>query len=203
MGCLRALHGCLARVLPLAFLIGCQEAGPQEAAPDIAMTTPFVSSADIASINEAFSSTTSAPWGFVHHGVDFFPSGNLRRFLSVAPGTVEEIRLWQNDLTANWQVNVTIRFSSQYSVEYIFEPFATSQTDGQDQLSSIAVSRGQVLSQGQPIGALHTAGAGAHLHFGLRRRGAAVCPEPYFAPAARDSILALIHKDHPDWSMCY
>ena len=190
----------------MALLMGCQEGGPQEAAPDVAMTamtTPFVSNADIASINEAFSSTANAPWGFAHSGVDFFPSGNLRPFQAVAPGTVEDIRLWQNDVTGNWQVNVTIRHNSKYSLDYIFEPFATSQADGQDQLSSIAVSRGQVLSQGQPIGALHTAGAGAHLHFGLRRRGAAVCPEPYFVPAARDSILALIHKDHPDWSMCY
>lgn len=38
---------------------------------DISMITPYKNSSDMASINEAFSSTASAPWGFAHDGIDF------------------------------------------------------------------------------------------------------------------------------------
>ncbi len=84
-----------------------QNAGPSG---DISMITPYVSGADMASINEAFSSDASAPWGFIHRGIDFFPNGNLKPFRAVSAGEVKNVTLWRNDRSLNWQVNVLIQF---------------------------------------------------------------------------------------------
>lgn len=169
----------------------------------ISMVTPYITSTDIASINEAFSSTASAPWGFAHNGIDFFPVANNTPFRVVSSGTVESIDLMQNNVTSNWQVNVRIRFNPTYATDHIFEPFTTSLADGQTQRATIAVSVGQPVSQGDIIGTLLVVGNGAHVHFGLNQNNTAICPEPFFTAAAKTSVLDLIHKNHPTWNMCY
>lgn len=73
------------------------------------MLTPFRDISDMAAVHEGFSSTAEAPWGFVHNGIDFSPDENLKPFQSVSSGRVEEVKLWQNDKSLNWQVNVRIR----------------------------------------------------------------------------------------------
>ena len=170
---------------------------------DISMITPFLTTSDIASINEAFSSSVEHPWGFEHNGIDFFIGDKFKPFQAVASGTIQEFRLWQNTDSSNWQVNVSIKYNSVYSVGYAFEPFSPVQSDGQIQLDNMSISKGQTITQGTIIGNLYRAADGAHVHFGLYKNNEAICPEPYFIPAARDSILYLIHKDHPDWNICY
>jgi murein DD-endopeptidase MepM/ murein hydrolase activator NlpD len=170
---------------------------------NISMLTPYLNNSDISSINEAFSSTSSAPWGFQHNGVDFFPTGNNKPFQAVASGTVDEVNLWQNNISSNWQVNVRIKVNPTYIVEYAFEPFSTSQTDGNTQRANISVSVGQTVVQGDAIGNLFTVNPGAHVHFGLLQNSISICPETYFTVSAKDSVLGLIHKDHPTWNMCY
>lgn len=170
---------------------------------DISMITPYKNSSDMASINEAFSSTASAPWGFAHDGIDFFPNGNLKPFQAVSSGVVEVVQLMQNNITSNWQVNVRIRYNSTYYVEYSFEPFSTVQSDGNTQLANILISVGQNVAQGDIIGNLYTVGSAAHVHFGLYKNGAAICPEPYFTPEARTSILNLLYVVWPGANMCY
>lgn len=170
---------------------------------DISMITPYKNSFDMSSINEAFSSTASAPWGFVHDGIDFSPNGNLKPFQAVSSGVVEVVMLMQNNISSNWQVNVRIKYNSTYSVEYAFEPFSAAQSDGNTQLANILVSVGQNVAQGDVIGNLYTVGSGAHVHFGLYKSGAAICPEPYFTPEARTSILNLLYVVWPNANMCY
>jgi murein DD-endopeptidase MepM/ murein hydrolase activator NlpD len=177
--------------------------GPDPAPDVISMITPFLTTSGIASINEAFSSSVDPPWGFKHDGIDFFTAGKLSPFQAVSSGTIEEFRLWQNTDSSNWQVNVRIKYNSVYSVGYAFEPFSTVQSDGQIQLANMYVSLGQTIAQGTIIGNLYHAAGGAHVHFGFYKNNEPICPEPYFTPEARDSILYLIHKDHPDWDMCY
>lgn len=167
------------------------------------MTTPFVDTASIASVNEAFSTTSSAPWGFAHNGIDFMPAADLTPFQAVSSGVVEDVTLGQNSTTSNWQVNVRIRYNSGYALEYIFEPFSVAAADGQAQLASIRVSQGQTLSPGDTVGAVRSFGGGAHLHFSLLKDGSQVCPEPYFTPQAQAAVLALIRKTNPSWNMCY
>jgi hypothetical protein len=169
----------------------------------ISMTTPYETSSDIGAINEAFSNDANCPWGFAHNGIDFTPTADLKPFQAVSSGTVEGISLQQNNVSLNWQVNITVRFNSTYSVVYVFEPFSTVQTDGQTQLNSISVSAGQSVSQGDLIGKLSMVGSGAHVHFGLLKNGTAICPETYFTPTAESAVLALLHSFHPTWNMCY
>lgn len=173
---------------------------------DISMIIPYKSSSDMASINEAFSSTAgaaSSPWGFAHDGIDFFPNGNLKPFQAVSSGVVEVVQLMQNNISLNWQVNVRIRYNSTYYVEYGFEPMSTVQSDGNTQLANIMVSVGQTLSQGDVIGNLYAVGSGAHVHFGLYKNGVAICPEPYFISEAKTSILNLLYVVWQGANMCY
>jgi hypothetical protein len=78
------------------------------------------------------------------------------------------------------------------------------QADGEIQLANILVSIGQVVSQGDIIGYLYVVDEEyASLNFTLYENGNAICPEPYFTPEAKESILNLIHVVWPDADMCY
>lgn len=189
------------------------------------LATPYVNESDMASANEAFSADGStSPWGFVHNGIDFFPIGNLKPFQAACTGVVNFVRLQQNNVTSNWQVNLIIicnpyvldpnigGYFSPIAVEYIFEPRSTVQTDGQTQFDNITIANGQAVSQGDVIGYLHAAGEGAHVHFGTIPLGSMLafgvpsipsCPEPQFASEAKTSILNLLHVVWPGASMCY
>jgi murein DD-endopeptidase MepM/ murein hydrolase activator NlpD len=168
---------------------------------DVVMITPFCDTSDVASVNEAFSSTSNAPWGFAHSGIDFFPTQNLRPFRSAAAGTVREFRLWQNG--QNWQVNVGIQYNATYTVQYSFEPFSSVEADGQTQLANMRVTAGEKVARGDTIGYLYVAGGAAHVDFGLGKNNQRICPEPYFTPEARQAVLAVTRKTYPGAQMCY
>jgi hypothetical protein len=166
---------------------------------DITMITPYVSSSDIRSI-WLFDSNS-------HRGIDFQPSGNLIPFRAVSSGVIENIELMQLESSSNWQVEVEIKYNSTYTAFYAFEPMTAVQADGEIQLANISVSVGQDVSQNDIIGYLYSAGEGAHVHFGLFKYipnggDPTICPEPYFTPEARDSLLNLIHREYPDANIC-
>jgi hypothetical protein len=184
-------------------LIGHVRCGGGEGEGDISMITPYVNESDMGPIYEAFSSDASVPWGFEHNGIDFFPKGNLKPFQAVSSGVVVNVMLWENDKSSHWQVNVIIEYNSTYAVEYAFEPMTKNQADGETQLANISVSVGQVVSQGDIIGYLYTAGELPHVHFSLYKNASSICPEPYFTPDARESILNLLYLVWPDANMCY
>ena len=198
-------------IVMLAGLVsaGCDEDGPDRpdggghGSDDISMITPFVSGSDIASVNEAFSSTDNAPWGFRHLGIDFFPAGQYKPFQAVAPGIVEAVELKQNEVSSNWQVNVRIRANTTYGYEYAFEPMSAVAEDGTTQRANIVVSVGQDVAPGDLVGNLLVTGSDSHVDFGLLQNWTRICPESYFTPEARDSVLSVIHDDHPTWNMCY
>jgi hypothetical protein len=127
----------------------------------------------------------------------------LKPFQAVSSGVVENVELWQNNISLNWQVNVRIKYNSTYSVEYAFEPFSAVQSDGDTQRTNILISAGQNVAQGDIIGNLYTVGSGAHVHFGLYKNGAAICPEPYFTSEAKTSILNLLYVVWRGANMCY
>ncbi|MEJ2627805.1 MAG: hypothetical protein P8078_04535 [bacterium] len=170
---------------------------------EISLITPYVNQSDMASINEAFSSDSTAPWGFEHRGIDFFPRGELKPFRAVCSGVIDELILWQLESTKNWQVSVRIHYNSIYDVNYAFEPVSPLQEDGELQLDNMTITLGQTVSQGDTIGYLHTPRNGAHVDFSLFENWNSVCPEPYFTPAARDSIIKLIQVAWPGAKMCY
>jgi hypothetical protein len=197
---LRAVGTVALSILLALSLTGCS-CGDGE---DISMITPYVDETDM-SWAGAFSSSDNCPWGFEHRGIDIFATGNLKPFQAVCSGRVDSVELWNTGLY--WQVSVNIRFNSVYWVSYAFEPNSSVQSDGETQLANIVVWEGQTVSQGDIIGYLYTADTldpqYAHVDFGLFKRGYRICPERYFTPEARDSILRLIHKEQPGWDMCY
>lgn len=190
----------------LLLLLACCQKKEDEAPTgtgDISMSVPYLTSSDVQGVYEAYSTGNNSPWGFAHNGIDFFPKGNLMPIKAVAPGKVVELKLWKNNQSVNYQVNVSVQYNSLYTVCYIFEPFSDKESDGQIQLQNILVANGRNISAGQLIGKLHAVGNGAHVHFGLNKDGNATCPETYFTPIAKDSLLTMIHKTHPDWNLCY
>ena len=171
----------------------------------ISLITPYKNSTDMAEIRNAFSSSASAPWGFEHLGIDCMPNGNLKPFQAVCSGVVDRLELYYAEAISEWHVNVGIKYNDTYTVLYLFEPGPLStRSDAETQLANILVSLGQHVSQGDIIGNLYyTGGDWAFVDFGLLEDGVRICPEPYFAPEARDSILTLLHVRHPGANMCY
>lgn len=170
------------------------------------LATPFFKESDIASINEAFGTTSNSGWGFEHGGIDFMTSQDFVPFRAATDGIVESVQLYQLENTHNWQVGVTLNHGESALI-YGFETFSSDKNVGEVQLKNIAVQKGQKLQQGDLIGRLYKAGNGAHVHFGVVQGGRDAsgqkCPEPYFTDDAKETILRIIHKDHPDWRMCY
>jgi murein DD-endopeptidase MepM/ murein hydrolase activator NlpD len=167
------------------------------------LITPYVNESDMNNVPEAYSSTTNCPWGFVHNGIDFIPNGPLMPYRAAAAGVVQWVYLFQNPSALTWQVNVAIACDSTNMIEYCFEPMSLLEADGQAQLSNIVVTVGQTVAQGEVIGYLHTTVAWSLVHLGLKQNGSWVCPEPFFAEPARQSILNLLRVAHPGAALCY
>jgi|GEM_PF-5733317 len=163
------------------------------------MTTPYANRQDMAPLEGLFYWNT-------HRGLDFHPRGSMKLFQAVLSGTVERVRLFRLDTTGNWQVEVIIRFNSDYSALYAFEPMTTSRADGQTQLAQIVVDQGQSVRSGEALGRLYAPNSNAHVHFSLLRSGPAgdthICPWDYFTTAARQSVMALIRAANPNAAMC-
>lgn len=189
----------------------------------VPLVTPYVNESDMASINTAFSADGSvSPWGLAHDGIDIFPKGDLKPFRAACSGVVSSVQLQRNATTANWQVGLRIDCNPHVpntdgyfyalTLAYVFEPTSTVQAAGQTQLDNIRVTQGQSVSQNDIVGYLHTAAAGAHLHFGAIPFGALsangvpsipVCPEPQFSLQAKTSVLTLLRLVWPGASICY
>ena len=189
-------------ILLCVVLVGCL-CPDERADEDFMMITPFVNQSDMGPIMEAFSVDANCPWGFGHRGIDFFSVQDLVPFRAVCPGEITEVKLWANDVSGNWQVNVSLEYNSTFSVEYAFEPMTNQSADGQTQLDNIFVSKGQDVQLGDLIGNLFFGANGTHVHFGVRENNDDICPELYFTASARDSIMQLIHLQWPGAMMCY
>jgi murein DD-endopeptidase MepM/ murein hydrolase activator NlpD len=190
----------LAAALLAPALAGCwREAWPE----DPKMIAPFSDPSEFGPVNEAFSATGAAPWGFAHDGIDFFPLADGTPLRAAAAGAVSERTLGRNPTSQNWQVNLAVVYDDHYTVEYVFEPFSAVTADGEAQLAAVLLAPGTTVVPGDPIGSVKVAGSGAHLHFGLKKDEAWICPEPYFTEEGATAVLDLIHRDHPTWAMCY
>lgn len=167
------------------------------------MITPYAYQSEMNVINEAYSETTACPWGFVHHGIDFFPIGDLATFRAAAAGTITRLEKYHNSGNGLWQVNLDLTINSRYRLGYAFEPFSALETHADTQMMNMAVSVGQTVMQSQALGKLLARGGGVHVHFSLYQNGTNVCPESYFTPEARDSILSILHRTFPGAFLCY
>jgi hypothetical protein len=166
------------------------------------LITPYVEEADMIKAM-GFSWSADSPWGFKHTGIDFMPGGDLRAFRAVCAGSVEKVELWQLETTLNWQVSVRLVCNERYSAIYAFEPMTAVRSDGKRQLENIQVQEGQPVDQGDVIGLLPYTGPDCHVDFGFYDGWERICPEPFFMPEAKQSILRLIHRGWPSAEMCY
>lgn len=175
----------LIAVFFLTLTLGCRGDRNEYLGPsgDISMITPYVEASDMTSNVYKFTSQ--------HSGVDFYPTGDLKPFRAVASGQVEFVQCFQSNPSDNYQVNVSIKYNSVYSVCYGFEPFSQHQADGTAQLNEIRVRKGQIVKAGEVIGRLCVIGDYAHVDFGLGKNGKRICPYEYFTEEARKSILEL------------
>jgi len=163
----------------------------------LTLVTPYVNESDMREIWDIFNAEYSTlPWGRVHGGLDLYPNGNLKPFQAACSGRVTRI------FVANEQVSVFIACDAIYSIGYHFESQAPD--TGQIQLENINVTEGQLVSQGEIIGALYSAENEdrAHVHFGFYTHAVQSCPEPYFNLADKNSILNLISVSHDEVVMC-
>ena len=165
--------------------------------PPLVLVTPYADEADMREINDFFNAQyDDMEWGRIHDGLDIDPDGNLRPYQSVCAGRVRKIYEFVD------QVTLIIDCDETYSVDY---NFGTQAPDtGQIQLANILVSEGQLVAQGEVIGYLYSAANPdrAHVHLTLYQDAVPVCPEPYFTPAAHESVLRLIAAVHTDVVMC-
>ena len=178
------------------------EPEPTEDTGPVLLITPYVNESDMTKAM-GYSTDSNSPWGFEHTGIDFVPKGDVRAFRAVCSGVVDMVDLWQLESTLNWQVSVRIVCNSRYSVIYAFEPMTSVESDGEMQLANILVAKGQTVTQGDLIGLLPYASPGCHVDFGFYDGWDRTCPEPFFTPEARASILNLMHVEWPGANMCY
>jgi hypothetical protein len=162
----------------------------------ISMLTPYVNSSDIASLNTN-----------ENRGIVFSPNGNYIPIQAVAPGVVDAIRIWHDEMYSGWHVTINIKWNYFYSYAYDFTynfpgSFGT-QADIDNQLAEITVSVGQIVVQGDVIANLVKVNSGSYVVFSLLQNSVkGICPESYFTPLAKDSILGMMRKDNPTVDMC-
>jgi hypothetical protein len=179
------------------------QTGEERSDEDFSMITPYFNESDMLPVNEAFSTTAVCPWGFVHNGVDFFGDGDGKPFRAAEAGTVDRIDFFKNEGNEHWQVNLDLEYNGRFRLGYAFEPMSSDSAAGAIQRSWIRVSLGQELAQGDTLGILHYGAGGAHVHFGFFDGNETVCPDSFFTPEARESILRLIRENWSNAEMCY
>ena len=182
----------------LDLIAGCLPTAPT-------LTTPYASQDDMNTINEAYSENDTAPWGFEHRGIDFFPYATLAPFQAAAPGRVEQVDLFYNTGNGFYQVNVDVRCNARYWYGYAFEPMSGEESVGQSQVAQIVVSPGDRVAAGDLIGYLvkPSGSDGVHVHFALYREWDSICPEPFFTSQAAASVLTILHRQWPGAQICY
>lgn len=124
-------------------------------------------------------------------------------FQAVCEGVVRKVEKKFNDGNGFWQVNLVIKYNTDFKVQYVFEPFSSLESDGDFQMDNILVSKGDEVNQGQLIGYLLYRRPGAHVDFSLNRNGDEICPESFFTAAACQAIYAILHDTIPNAKMCY
>ena len=81
-------------LLIIFFLISCEDSEKlldNDFGLGLNLSTPYVQEENIQSINEAFSLSDSAPWGFKHGGIDFFPKTNPLGNITSSLGPLNEL----------------------------------------------------------------------------------------------------------------
>jgi hypothetical protein len=179
----------------------------------------FVLSAPYADVSEfkwifpgfSASADSGAPWGFAHLGLDLIVANDQARVIAPADGIVEKKELYQNPYSKNqWQVNLRIRYDTEFVYHLLFEPRAKTKLLGEVQFDAIiSLQPGQKVKKGDFLGELLDLSRGDHscgeatVHFDIWRGTTNICPAPYFTAATHAGMLALVRNKFPGAELCY
>lgn len=169
---------------------------------ELSVITPYVNESDISSVNEAYSRSDDAPWGFEHRGIDFFITSGIAPVQAVTDGEIVNLAIIKEDNQMGWHAGFCIEYGV-YAPCYNLETFSQDDAIGEQLTANVFISNGQVVKQGDVLANLVYGGSGAHIDFGIGYDGDRICPEQYFTKEARASVMRLIANEHPDWEMCY
>lgn len=170
---------------------------------EISLISPYVNYADMAYIHKGFGCNITSPWQD-HSGLDIVPTGNLMPFRAMAAGKVVEVNATRNQGNNLWMTSVIVKYNSIYRILYAFENLTSDEADRDIQLANLSVTSGQMVTQGEILGRLHTVpGTYYHVHISLIKDGERICPDPYLTADARTGINNLIHVNYSNLQMCY
>jgi len=119
-----------------------------------------------------------------HNGIDICADEGTE-FIACVNGVVVALREGHDNFGATKEVE--IRYNSEYSIIYLFEP-----------PKEIKVKLGEVVYKGDVIGYLGKRDVGACVHFGIKKNGEWRCPVPYLTKEVRKKLNDVYHKEwHP------
>jgi murein DD-endopeptidase MepM/ murein hydrolase activator NlpD len=156
------------------------------------------------------SADSGAPWGFAHLGLDLIVANEKAQVIAPADGIVEKKELYQNEHNGQYQVNLRIRYDSEFVYHLLFEPRAKTILLGVKQFAAIiSLQPGQKIKQGDFLGEIldlsggdYSTG-GATVHFDIWKDGQNICPAPYFTLDAYTGMLTLVRNKFPGAELCY
>jgi len=159
---------------------------------------------DIRSFNEAYSESTSCPWGFIHNGIDY-AYFNDSDVIAAAPGLVDRIDLndWGPEAQHRYTINVHIRFNATVQLIYAFEPWTNSTDEQAQQVEMFNFEVGTWVAKGDVIAKFLLAGDGAHIHFGVVQNNEWRDPTLYMSTDGYNELLGMIHEFEPTWEISY
>ena len=167
------------------------------------MDVPFTNKTYIHSWNEGYSETDTAPWGFVHNGLDFF-FNNSAPVIAMAPGQVWSIDFRDFGGDQNrYHIKLSIRFNREILLTYGFEPWTIVESEARVQEDKLTVNVGDWVNIGDTIAEFVAYHESAHIHWDFEVNGQHVCPQNYFSTDGYNTMMDLIHTYHPTWDMCY
>ncbi len=179
---------------------------------EFVLSAPYVDVSEFKWIFPGFSvsSDSGAPWGFAHLGLDLIVANDKARVIAPADGIVEKKEFYQNEHNGQYQVNLRIRYDSEFVYHLLFEPRAKTMWGGLKQFAAIvSLQPGQKVYQGDFLGEILDLSGGDHscgeatVHFDIWRGTANICPVPYFTPGAYVGMLALVRVKYPGAVLCY
>lgn len=171
-------------------------------AGDIELAEPYEDISHMDSIARGFGCDITSAWED-HSGLDIVPAANLMPFLAMASGKVIELNATRHSGDGNWITSVVIKYNSTYRVLYAFENLTSDDDDRDTQLEKMNVAIGQMVSQGDIIGWLHTVpGTYYHVHISLIKNLVRICPDPYLTDDARTGLTDLVHITNPALGLC-
>jgi murein DD-endopeptidase MepM/ murein hydrolase activator NlpD len=169
------------------------------------MNVIYETRSDVFDFKKGFSTTTSAPWGEIHSGINYYMNDGSF-VLAAAPGNISYFGFTDFGLLNpnRFQITVNITYNETVEFEYRFIIYANTPLKRDAQLSQLNVYLGKWVEKGDVIATLSNNNAtDGHIDFRINENNEHNCPIRYFSPQGYSEIMSLIYSYHPTWQLCY